>query len=88
MNSPTVKGCGHSFAVIDINGKQIGRTHRTPDKAHDALDRILKGRRTKTRTCLCCSIEFPSEGYHNRMCNDCRKDPLHTDAKTARGRYA
>lgn len=27
---------------------------------------------TTQRPCLCCAAPFPSEGFHNRLCNSCR----------------
>ena len=39
---------------------------------------VRKRKDTVTRECLRCDRPFPSEGFHNRLCDPCRENPAET----------
>lgn len=49
-------------------------------RAEDALEKLERKARQRTRKCLTCSTSFLSDGPHNRMCNYCRHQSLYCGA--------
>lgn len=45
---------------------------RDYDRQLNELKRPDKDRQKITRPCMCCQKSFPSDGYHNRLCTECR----------------
>jgi len=72
MNIFEARGSGESWTVFDPNGNEV-RGFRHNYDAEQMADRLTRQARLKDRDCLCCSRKFTSEGPHNRMCMDCRK---------------
>jgi hypothetical protein len=54
--------------------KVIHRDEIQDEAAHDiAQRRRAQGDVPHTRTCMGCDKTFESEGWHNRLCQQCRK---------------
>lgn len=64
--------------------KPIVRTnpYRTDD---DPFVPRAKGNGPAKRRCMSCGDEFPSEGWHNRLCNRCAKRGQSLPAYASRG---
>lgn len=41
------------------------------------LERVPRSKAPQVRRCMCCGVEFESEGFHNRMCLSCRASARH-----------
>lgn len=60
------------------------------DSMQTRLDKLIKAANVKSRPCLCCGIDFLSEGPHNRLCKACRHgasdllDPFSVGSKRGR----
>lgn len=66
-------GCGH--AVFDGRGNRVSQWFAEPAGLVRRAAEMNAAARKKAgpRPCLCCGAEFPSQGIHNRMCDDCRR---------------
>jgi len=52
----------------------IDRKLNTADEAHEEAVRVrASGDTPHLRRCLACEKPFESEGWHNRLCPQCRK---------------
>ncbi|GGH36095.1 hypothetical protein SAMN05444007_108218 [Cribrihabitans marinus] len=68
-----VIGSGRAFAAF--NGEQrVTRWYHNRCQAQSAAERLLRRSRQLRRPCLCCGAKFTSEGPHNRLCNQCRRE--------------
>lgn len=59
---------GKGFAV-HIKARPQGPWRKTRGEAEADLDKIM----AQFRPCMRCGTEFQSEGWHNRMCDTCRR---------------
>ncbi|WP_456390114.1 hypothetical protein [Profundibacter sp.] len=68
-----VSGSGFSWRVTDAAGVQHGQYYRNNADAFEFAKRLEQADKVHTRSCLCCTVDFKSEGAHNRMCSKCRQ---------------
>ncbi|HGG04494.1 MAG TPA: hypothetical protein ENK28_03465 [Aliiroseovarius sp.] len=68
-----VSGTGRSWCVVTSDGTIVSRHFTCRDYAIMEIERLKQAKKARPRNCLCCGAEFTSEGAHNRMCMDCRK---------------
>lgn len=72
----TVAECRSKGMTYDETAAMLGMTSNGLQQwlCKWAGPRISASFRLSTRKCMCCRAEFQSEGAHNRMCADCRRD--------------
>lgn len=79
-----VQRLANGWAVLDPDGARIGLLHSTKESAMRSRDshqrRADRARRAVVRPCMCCGHPFASEGIHNRLCTDCRRQSADHDA--------
>ena len=67
---------GRGYAVVDPYGHVRGGYHATWDAAATQRDHLQRAAdvaaKRGPRACMCCGVQFASEGIHNRLCNPCR----------------
>lgn len=68
IDHPRDKG----VAMGDLDGTS---TIERPDEeeAEEGLPQRARGNAPGERNCIACGTRFHSEGWHNRMCPQCRK---------------
>lgn len=71
------------YIVTGPDGRRVGPVHASHSAAvaaRDALQRRHDRQRgAQRRPCLCCGRPFDSEGIHNRLCNECRRESTASD---------
>lgn len=68
-----VRSAGVWWAAYDRLGVRVTQQRSHKELAEIDRDRLLAETGRKPRKCLCCKVEFHSEGAHNRLCDRCRK---------------
>lgn len=73
-----VLGTGRSFIIADgsgksVNGKVYACHHTAQARAHRLENETRFAGQRRVRACMCCGIEFASQGAHNRLCGTCRR---------------
>jgi hypothetical protein len=66
---------GRSVSATTSKRKQfrlVDKTRRTRS-FNTGYTKPIKDNTTHQRPCLCCDTPFPSEGAHNRLCQNCRR---------------
>lgn len=54
--------------------ERMSESHTRPDENPETVTRQrAQGDTAHTRHCLACDKPFESEGWHNRLCPQCRK---------------
>lgn len=66
-----VRGGNGRWAVFQGNRK-VSADFTQKDNAEEAMTRLERQARERSRPCLRCGTVFPSLGPHNRMCDPCR----------------
>ncbi len=81
MSGFSVRREDGTYKVLDPSGCVAARyAHRDRAEAKaDALTRAPHDR-AKERPCMCCRRVFRSEGIHNRLCTECRRQTADHDA--------
>lgn len=84
---------GRGFFVLDPGGEKCAGPFKDENKALMSRDAKQAAADAKAkrgpRACMACKHTFPSEGIHNRLCNDCKyrgsaPDPLHPSTRQRR----
>lgn len=70
------------YLVIDPKGRVAARGFRAPDRAEAKAEALARtpDKRAGDRPCMCCRRVFRSEGIHNRLCTECRRQTADHDA--------
>ncbi len=71
-----IKRRGDVYLVLNSRGVQVGAPKGNRDDALTFIGvQLDKGKlsQRKPRACMCCGVEFLSEGIHHRLCNRCRR---------------
>lgn len=65
------KEIGNKFALY--RGPKLWRKYNSLGSLKSSLTKMINAAASsKQMPCMCCSVVFPSEGPHNRMCVKCR----------------
>lgn len=75
----TVARAKGKFFVHDQMGQPVSGAYPNAESAKAQLDHLKRAADAKASRqdgpCMCCRTKFPSDGIHNRLCDNCRGHP-------------
>lgn len=71
------------YTLVDAAGRRHGGVYDSTaqaTEAREAMERRTRAPAARTRPCMCCRQPFESEGIHNRLCTECRRQSSEHDS--------